>query len=124
MKYVILCLLALAANFTYAATDTWSGNVKVTEVRTGYKDGAVVFKVDQILPNPASCPTTTGATPSSILIAIEPDKADAASMLTLLLAAKMANVYVQVAVSGSACGAATYADTKDRRVAVQVALIK
>lgn len=92
-------------------------------MRTGYKSGAVVFKVDRILPNPANCPTKPSATPSSILIAIEPDKADVASMLSFLLTAQMAGIDIKLAISGSACGSATDAETKTkgRRVVVQLA---
>lgn len=122
MKYLVVCVLTLVANLSYAVMpDQWVSGLKVTEVRTGYKSGAVVFKVDQILPNPANCPTTYAAKPSTILIAIEPDKADVASMLSFLLTAQMAGVDIKLAVSGSACGSAIDADTKGRRVVVQLA---
>lgn len=95
MKYLFSSLLFLISASTYA--DQWSGSVKVKEIYTGYAVGYVLFSTTGTMVNTANCS-------QAHLYAVQADSADVDKILSTLLALKLANQPLKVAVAGSKCG--------------------
>lgn len=105
MKYLLGVTLALVATMASSAEDQWTEKVKISEIYTGYTGGYFLFKTSKTHVNPAKCS-------NSALYSVEPSKIDAQSVLSTLLAAKMSNTDVKIAISGSHCGSTDHAKGK------------
>ncbi|QPB85759.1 hypothetical protein CWC22_022400 [Pseudoalteromonas rubra] len=97
MKYLLGSALILTSTLANAAADQWTAKVKVVEIYTGYKGGHFLFKTSGTHINPANCGETG-------LYSVEAANADVKSIYSALLAAKVSNQDVKIAIAGSRCG--------------------
>ena len=107
MKYLLVLAMATISPAVFSAPDQWTEKVKITEIYTGYKEGHFLFKTSGALINPAECTDAN-------LYSVEPANADVQSILSLLLAAKMAGTDVKIAADGSRCGTSTINHLKNK----------
>lgn len=114
-KYFILSFMLFSMGGV-AAEDQWSGNVKVLEIYTGYKQGFFLFRTTGTALNPASCK-------QSGLNSVETSNADVESVLSLLLSAKMSDKEVKIAVDGDRCGTSGIEHLSDKPSVSRVVIL-